>query len=178
MSKMQSIGASMLKALHAFESSLLALLLTSMIGVAALQVIMRNFFDAGLYWGDSAVRVMVLWVAMLGAMVASRKDDHIRIDLVNHFLPEHIKRHTRRVINLFTCVILGIFAWYSAVFVGYEYEDQTIAFGQVPAWICEVIMPIGAGVMCLRYALQVIWPQMPDPEEIAADEQTQVEGNP
>ena len=176
---MRALADKILAGVHFIESSLLALLLTSMIGVAALQVIMRNFFDAGLYWGDSAVRVMVLWVAMLGAMVASRKDDHIRIDLVNHFLPEHIKRHTRRVINLFTCVVLGIFAWYSAVFVGYEYEDQTIAFGEVPAWICEIIMPIGAGVMCLRYALQVIWPQMPDPEDVdpeeQIDEQAQVE---
>ena len=83
MSKMQSIGASMLKALHAFESSLLALLLTSLIGVAALQVIMRNFFDAGLYWGDSAVRVMVLWIAMLGAIPGKDTEDDAR-KKVNH----------------------------------------------------------------------------------------------
>jgi TRAP-type C4-dicarboxylate transport system permease small subunit len=148
-----------IKALHALENGLLALLLGSMIGVAALQVIMRNFMDSGLYWGDSAVRVMVLWVAMLGAMIASRTDDHIRIDLVNQFLPEHIKQHARRVINLFTLTILVLFTWSSAVFVGYEFEDQTIAFGEVPAWWCEVIMPIGAGVMSIRYALQVIWPK-------------------
>ena len=156
---MRALADKFLQGLHAIESGLLALLLTSMIGVAALQVIMRNFMDSGLYWGDSAVRVMVLWVAMLGAMVASRNDEHIRIDLVNHFLPDHVKRHTRRIINLFTCAILVLFTWSSAVFVGYEYEDQTIAFGQVPAWVCEIIMPIGAGVMSLRYAIQVIWPK-------------------
>ena len=70
---------------------LLALLLTSMIGIAAFQVVLRNFFDSGLYWGDSAVRVMVLWVAMLGAMVASRKDEHIRIDLVARFASDFLK---------------------------------------------------------------------------------------
>ncbi|NKC01608.1 MAG: TRAP transporter small permease subunit [Pseudomonadales bacterium] len=156
---MQGLVKKSLKALHAIESGLLALLLSSMIGVAAVQVIMRNFFDSGLYWGDSAVRVMVLWVAMLGAMVASRTDEHIRIDLVNHFLPDHIKRHARRLINLFTLAILVIFTWSSAIFVGYEYEDQTIAFGEVPTWWCEIIMPIGAAVMSVRYALQVLWPK-------------------
>lgn len=159
---MRALASKTLKGVHAVESGLLAILLSSMIGVAALQVIMRNFLDSGLYWGDSAVRVMVLWVAMLGAMVASRSDDHIRIDLVNHFLPEHVKRHTKRLINLFTCAVLVLFTWSSAVFVGYEYEDQTIAFGQIPAWICEIIMPIGAGVMSLRYAIQVIWPVIPE----------------
>lgn len=157
---MRKLADKTVKGLHAIEDGLLALLLTSMIGVAALQVIMRNFMDSGLYWGDSAVRVMVLWVALLGAMVASRKDDHIRIDLLNHFLPDHLKRHLRRIINVFTCAILVLFAWSSAVFVGYEYEDQTMAFGSVPAWVCEIIMPIGAGVMSLRYALQIIWPKL------------------
>lgn len=156
---MQGLVNRSIKALHAIESGLLALLLSSMIGVAVVQVIMRNFFDSGLYWGDSAVRVMVLWVAMLGAMVASRTDEHIRIDLINHFLSARSKRHARRIINLFTLAILLIFTWSSATFVGYEYEDQTIAFGQVPTWWCEVIMPIGAGVMSIRYALQVIWPK-------------------
>ena len=64
------------------------LLLLGMIGMAAGQVLLRNFFDGGVYWGDSAVRVMVLWVTMLGAMVASRDDSHIRIDLVGRFLQE------------------------------------------------------------------------------------------
>ena len=47
------------------EDALLVLLLLGMIGMAAGQVLLRNFFDGGVYWGDSAVRVMVLWVTML-----------------------------------------------------------------------------------------------------------------
>lgn len=149
-----------LTGLRRIEDGVLALLLTSMISVAALQVILRNFFDSGLYWGDSAVRVMVLWVAMIGAMVASRNDEHIRIDLVNHFLTPFARGISKRVVNLFTCVILFIFAWSSMEFVQFEYEDQTIAFGSVPTWVCEIIMPFGALVMGVRYALQVIWPKV------------------
>ena len=129
-----------------------------MIGVAAIQVVLRNFFDSGLYWGDSAVRIMVLWVAMIGAMVASRADEHIRIDIAGRFLPDTYKRFVQRVVNLFVCVILFTFAYYSLEFIGYEYEDQTIAFGQVPAWICEAIMPFGAAVMGLRYLIQTVKP--------------------
>lgn len=140
------------------EEALLAILLTSMIGVAAAQVVLRNFFEGGLYWGDSAVRVMVLWVALLGAMVASRRDEHIRIDIAGRFLPPQFKTQMGRVVSLFTCLVLCIFTWYSIEFVRYEYEDGTLAFAQVPAWICEAIMPVGAGVMAIRYALLTIWP--------------------
>ena len=147
-----------LQALRWAEDAILAVLLGSMISVAAGQVILRNFFDYGLYWGDSAVRVMVLWVAMFGAMVASRNDTHIRIDIVSRFVSDWLRPHLKRIVCLFTCAVLLLFAWSSLEFVRYEYEDQTIAFGQVPAWICEAIMPFGALVMAVRYALHTIWP--------------------
>jgi TRAP-type C4-dicarboxylate transport system permease small subunit len=147
---------------------MLVLLLSSMIGIAATQVVMRNFFDTGLYWGDSAVRVMVLWLAMLGAMVASRHDQHIRIDIAGRFLSEHFRPYVARIVNLFTCCILVIFAWYSLEFVLIEYEFETPAFGIVPAWICEAIMPFGSIVMAFRYALLVIHPEsQPSPQEPA-----------
>ena len=149
----------MLTWVRRLEDALLVLLLSAMIGVAAAQVFLRNFFDSGLYWGDSAVRVMVLWVAMIGAMVASRHDEHIRIDLAENFLSDRYRIPLKRVINLFVCALLALFAWHSAQFVMFEYEDQTIAFGVVPAWVCELVMPVAAGVMSLRYLYQVWKPQ-------------------
>jgi len=140
------------------EEALLALLLTTMIGVAVVQVVLRNFFDSGLYWGDSAVRVAVLWVALLGAMVASRKDEHIRIDIAGRFLAPALKAQVSRLVSLFTCLVLLIFAWYAFDFVRFEYEDGTPAFAKIPAWACEAIMPLGAAVMALRYALLVLHP--------------------
>jgi TRAP-type C4-dicarboxylate transport system permease small subunit len=142
------------------ESALLVVLLLGMIGMAAGQVLLRNFFDSGVYWGDSAVRVMVLWVTMLGAMVASRDDSHIRIDLVGRFLQDLkkplLESSVARINYGFTCFVLVLFCWASGQFVYYEYVDQSIAFAKVPAWICEMVMPLGSGVMALRYALHVI----------------------
>ena len=147
------------KWLRRAEDALLALLLSAMIAVAGAQVLLRNLFDEGLYWGDSAVRVMVLWVAMIGAMVASRNDEHIRIDLAGRYLPPSVKPYVARVVSGFVCVVLALFAWHSLEFIRFEYEDQTIAFGVVPAWMCEVIMPVGAAIMALRYAVLVVKPR-------------------
>lgn len=145
--------------LRRLEDLLLALLLSGMIGMAAAQVILRNLFDSGILWGDSAVRVLVLWVAMIGAMVASRQDEHIRIDIAGRYITGRLRPHLSRIVNLFTCAVLALFAWSSWQFVQFEIEDQTIAFANVPAWMCEIIMPVGAGIMALRYALQVIKPK-------------------
>ena len=133
------------------EEWLLVSLLFAMIAVATSQVVLRNLFDMGLLWGDGAVRVLLLWVAMFGAMVASRNDEHIRIDLIGRMVPEAYQRVFGRICCLFTALVLAVFGVSSVQFVHYEYLDQTKAFSDVPAWICELIMPIGAFTMTCRY---------------------------
>lgn len=139
--------------LHKIESGLLAVILFVLIVLAAWQVLARNFFDGGLLWGDGFVRVAVLWVTLIGAMVASRTDDHIRMDVVTRYLPAALQQVTRRLTALFTAAVCGVFAWYALAFVREEMEYGAMAFGEVPAWACALVMPIGFGVMALRYVL-------------------------
>lgn len=146
------------RALRSVESGLLVALLAAMIGVAAFQVVARNLFDSGLLWGDGFVRVLVLWVTLLGAMVASRNDEHIRMDLLGRLLDPRRNRRLRRLTSVFTVLILALFTWHSARFVWLDYQDGITAFAGVPAWICEIIMPVGAGVMALRYLLHTVKP--------------------
>ncbi|MCY3639825.1 MAG: TRAP transporter small permease [Gammaproteobacteria bacterium] len=147
-----------IRGLRRVEDGILALILAAMIALAAYQVIARNLFDTGLLWGDALVRVLVIWVAMIGAMVASRNDDHIRIDVLARFAPPRWQRLLKRFANAFTCVVMSIFAWHSARFVRFEYEDGSIAFASVPAWACEAVLPVAAAVIGLRYLLHAFDP--------------------
>ena len=140
------------------ESGLLAALLATMIGVAAFQVVARNLFDSGLLWGDGLVRVLVLWVTLLGGMVASRNDEHIRMDVLARFLDERRQASLRRLTSAFTVVVCALFAYHSSRFVWIDYEAGVTAFARVPAWICEAVMPLGAAVMGLRYLLHTVRP--------------------
>ena len=136
------------------ESGLLVVLLSTMILVAAYQVIGRNFFDTGILWGDAFVRVLVLWVTFIGATIASRHDEHIRIDLLARFLNVGASAWVARIRSLFTAIVAGIFAWYSLEFVILDYQDGIIAFAAVPAWICEAVMPFGAALIAVRYLIR------------------------
>ena len=70
------------------EDALLVLILSTMVLLAAGQIILRNFLDVGFIWGDELLRMLVLWLAVAGALAASRSDKHISIDVLNRFLPE------------------------------------------------------------------------------------------
>lgn len=146
----------LLAGIRFIESGLLVLLLSTMILLAAYQVIARNFFDTGILWGDALVRVLVLWVTFVGATIASRNDEHIRIDLLTRFTGERSSLWLDRFRSLFTAFIAGVFTWYSYEFVRLDYQDGIIAFASVPAWLCELVMPVGAALICLRYLIRAL----------------------
>ena len=137
--------------LYRVEDAMLVGLLLMMIGMAVLQIFLRNLFESGIAWSDVLVRILVLWVGLVGAMVASRQGNHITIDILNRYLPERAKIVTNFVVELFTALICSVVAYYSLMFVQMEYHDGGRAFAQVPTWLCEAIIPFAFIVIALRY---------------------------
>ena len=137
--------------LSLIENSLLVLLLTGMILLATFQIVLRNGWATGLSWADPTLRVAVLWITLLGAMAATRDDNHIKIDLLSRFLTERWKIYIQLLTDLFSAFICGLLTWHGSRFVYFEWQDGSILFASVPAWICELIIPLGFGVMALRF---------------------------
>ncbi len=138
--------------IHRLEDTALVAALISMLGLAVFQIILRNLFDSGFLWAESFLRILVLWVAMLGAMVATRENNHINIDALSRYLPRRLERGFRILTGIFSTAICGVVAWYSLQYVQLEFEDETIAFASVPVWICQSILPFGFAVIALRFA--------------------------
>ncbi len=144
--------------IHRFEDGALILALFSMLLMALTQITLRNFFDSGFLWAESFLRILVLWVAMLGAMVATRERNHIGIDLFSRLLSPALYLPLRILTQLFAAVICFVAAWYCVDYIRYEYEDGTIAFASVPVWVCQSILPVGFAVMGLRFVSGLLIP--------------------
>ncbi|THB80582.1 MAG: TRAP transporter small permease [Desulfobacteraceae bacterium] len=142
--------------LHRVEDAVLVTLVLVMIVVAVAQIVLRNLFDSGLMWGDPLVRVLVLWVGLLGAMTASRADNHIRIDVITRYLPVLARRFTGIVIKLLTAVVCGSMAWISTKFIILEMEFPAKAFGSIPVWVCELVIPFVFFIISVRYLLMTL----------------------
>ena len=133
------------------EDAVLVLLLSAMVLLAGAQILLRNLFDVGLVWADPLLRVLVLWVGLVGAIAAARADRHIAVDILSRLLPARARRATRALTDAATAVVCGLLAWHAARFVALEYEGGALAFARVPAWVCELILPVGFAVIGLRY---------------------------
>ena len=142
---------SLIRWLRALEDAILVTLLTAMLLLAITQIGLRNFYDSGIIWGDALLRVLVLWVGLIGAMVASRKGDHINIDLITRCVRPRLKAVISFISSLATTFIAALLAYHSYRFVLLEYEDGLIAFAGVPNWACEIILPVAFSIIAVRY---------------------------
>jgi len=149
-------GGGLVGVVHKLEDAFLALLLGVMVLLAPLQIFLRNFFDEGVTWGDPLLRVLVLWVGLLGAVSAARGDRHITIDVLSRFVGDRPRLVLRIVTSLFTVVVCGFVAYHSGQFVALEREFESEAFSGMPAWIMQVVIPFAFAAIGLRYLAYAI----------------------
>ncbi len=144
-------GHRVLRIVELVEDGLLVLLLAGMVVLAAAQIIARNVVGSGMLWADPALRVMVLWVGLIGAMVATRYDKQISVDAVSRFLPDRLKAIVRVVTDLFTAGVSMAVAWNAWRLLQDDRVAGTTLFASVPLWVCELILPIAFLVISVRY---------------------------
>ena len=140
-----------LKIVHWLEDGLLALMLAVMVFLAGSQILLRNLFDTGFAWADPVLRVLVLWVGLLGALAASRTDKHIAIDVFSRLLKPRTLAAARSVTTLFTAVVSGLIAYHAGRFVAMDREANIICVAGLPPWLLELIVPLGFGLIAVRY---------------------------
>ncbi|MEA3291388.1 MAG: TRAP transporter small permease [Pseudomonadota bacterium] len=146
----------LIRLLHLLEDGLLVSLLLAMILLAFGQIVLRNFFGTGVAWVDPLLRVLVLWLGLIGALVATRLDKQISIDVLTRLLGPRLTAFSRLVTRLFAAAVSGLIAWHAARFIVDEWQSGSVAFSGVPAWMLELVIPFGFGIIAARFLLQAL----------------------
>ena len=137
------------------ETAMLVSMLTAMMIVAVGQIVMREAFGTGFGWADELIRLMVLWLALVGSIAACRENRHIRIDALSHVLPDIAVNVLRIIVDLFAaavCAVRAVHAW-RYLQVEIEYGDTVLV--DTPAWIAHAIMPAAFGLISYRFLVSV-----------------------
>lgn len=149
---------------------LLIVLLLAMMFLVAGQVVLRNVFSSGIPWADIASKHMVLWVAFLGAMLATRGRQHIAIDALTRLFPKKVRNGIRIVLDLLAAYIAFLLAKAAYAFVIDERAMGTMLFDDFPVWIAQIIIPFGFAMISLEYLIGVgldVWRIYKDSSHVA-----------
>lgn len=139
--------------LHQAEDVLLAALLASLLLLSLAQIGLRLFLDTGLAWAEPAGRAGVLWLALLGALGATRGHRHIAIDALPRVLPPPARRVAWAIAQAATAALCAGMAWLGWGLVQLEREAPLPFIAGVPSWVPMLALPAGFGLMALRFAL-------------------------
>jgi len=136
------------------EDGLLMLILVSMIVLSFLQIMLRNVLGIGLVWIDPLVRQMLLWVALLGALVATRDHNHITVDAISRFVPPGRMKHAASLVcDTFALIVCALLT--TSTFQVFRMEFQNPGGGDImpglPLWGSLATLPLAFAAMTLRF---------------------------
>lgn len=132
----------------------MVVILGGLILFGAGQILLRNFFSIGFAWGDGLVRLAVLWLALLGALAASRDGRHITMGAVGRLLPERLQVFARLCADVFAAGVSAALAWYALAFVLDSREFGDLLLDGVPAWWLQAVMPVAFALMAYQFLAQ------------------------
>jgi TRAP-type C4-dicarboxylate transport system permease small subunit len=144
------------KAARAIEV-ILALALIGAVLLNFVNVIGRYGFGTGFYAADELQTYIMVYIAFLGAAVASRRGVHLRMDVLAQRLPLPFQKALAAIEILLIIALGSLVTWVAWRYVGQMYSlgarSQT---AQIPMWIPHTAVVLGFGLMVLLAVLRVL----------------------
>ena len=137
------------------ENTALVVLLGSLVLLAVGQIVLREVFGTGLFWADEVIKLIVLWLALVGSIAATRDNRHIRIDALSHLLPDKAVDLIRILVDVFAALVCAVIAWQAWRYLQLEIEFEDTVLIDVPAWIAHSIVPAAFALISYRFAVSV-----------------------
>jgi tripartite ATP-independent transporter DctM subunit len=102
--------------------------------------------------GADYLRQLVLWLAFLGGLVATRERRHLSLSTAELFGQGRVRRFGRVLAAAVSAATVAILAWAAWGVVRANREEGRTLMGGVPVWVLELVMPAALGLMVFRFA--------------------------
>ena len=128
-------------------------LLGAMTAIILLQVFFRYCLNHSLAWPEEAARYCFLWATYLGISIAMKNDSHLKIDLLELYLPKYARK-----IHALACMGFNMLFFGLLVFMTYDMMLKVKGLNQMaialplPVWLTW----LGMCFSCLCCFLQAV----------------------
>lgn len=145
------------KVLSRAEEICVALLLCAASLILFIDVAGRFLFSTSFSWAAESVRYAIVWVVFIGSSIAARRGIHISIDALREFLPPPARRPLILLVLAISILFCALMLWFAiqlvATMQGYRQVSPAM---QIPMWWVYLAIPVGVGLMLVRFA-QTLW---------------------
>jgi len=136
------------------EFSISQVILWIFVVLTSIQVILRYIFNNPLDWPEELNQILLVWMTFIGGIGLSRKNLHLRVDIVDDFLPKKILIFLRSFFNISTIIFMAII-----IIGGIELFNEMI-YERTPAMRLKLsyvylIVPISSFFIIIIYLFQL-----------------------
>lgn len=118
-----------------------------------------GMFPEGLTWAQPLGLILTLWVAFLGASMATKENLHLKVEAVQKVLPENLRRISGLLSGLLTagfCLLLAYlaYAWVISMKELWASSDHLGGLHDgigIPKWVSFSIVPVAYTLMAVRF---------------------------
>jgi C4-dicarboxylate transporter DctQ subunit len=128
------------------------------LALAVLQVFGRYLDpEHAINWAEEVIVYIAVWAVMIVASDLVRTNGHVRPDLVLRLLGPQAQRW----VESFNCVVALVFT-FGMVWYGWDVVNTALLLDQrsssdlqFPIWIYYLALPVGGGLMFIRYCVRL-----------------------
>jgi len=115
----------------------------------------RYLFNAQAPWSEELARLLMVWLALMGAALVCREDRHLGLDVVVRSWPADVQRLARLAVYVLILVFAcGIMAWggFQIVFQRFESGQTLPALGVSRGWF-YLALPV-SGILTTSFMIE------------------------
>ncbi|MDR2159091.1 MAG: TRAP transporter large permease subunit [Treponema sp.] len=143
-------GEKIHRILYLVENGLCIIVLVFLSLLPALDAGVRIFLNTGVPGSSGLLIHLLLLAGMLAGMIATRKEEHLSIALVQYFSEDRLKKNLRCFSNLLSAFVVCAVAWCGPAFIKIGLSGELAGF--IPDRVFALIIPAGYGIIALRFA--------------------------
>lgn len=146
-------------------------LVIALLVCVALGVVTRALGEP-LIWTDELSRFLMVWLAVFGWVVASRKRIHVRIRFFQDRLPKPAHKATEIAIQAAMILFGALVTTYSVELIGKNFDLEATSLPISMSWLYAPLL-LGGAVTALQGAIELAEtlrrPRLPPAEEVVVE---------
>lgn len=143
------------KALIAAEKAVVFLSFVGLVAVLFLQVVYRFALSSPLDFSEELSRILVIWLAFVGAARAMALSEHFIVDFVVALLPKVAAKVVAWTVDAICLVFLATITWIS-LRTAIGGAGQTMPALQVSIVVQTLAMPVGFALMTVHALIMLL----------------------
>lgn len=125
--------------------------------IMLMEVIGRYLFNSPFIWSLEAVNHLLIIVLLFGIPECTRKNGHIRMDLLNRRMPSWARRAVEALYALIGMMVFSLIAKKAGAEIGYlKSIPVTTEFLGLPIWLYYTGIVFLSALMILMFALRLM----------------------